>query len=69
MHGAEEGLSGLGMIRVLKGYGGAFAPEEIGGQAESEEDDGYGQVAELGGVVEGEVDGIGDYGRGGYDED
>ena len=57
------------MSRVLKSSGGAFAPEEVGGEAEDEEEDGDGQVAELGGVVEGEIDGIGYYGGGGQDED
>jgi hypothetical protein len=46
-------------------WGRAAAPKEISGQAEGEEDDGYFDVDELGGIFEGEIDGVGYYGRGG----
>src|SRR6266446_1513554 len=48
---------------------GAFAPEEIGGEAEKHDDDGGDEIVELVGVAEGEKDGVAHDGRRGEDED
>ena len=45
-----------------RGGSSAFAPEEIGGEAKSEERDGDGQVNELFRVEKGDNDGVADYG-------
>src|SRR6266850_7324340 len=49
--------------------GGAFAPEEIGREAEEHDDDGGDEIVELVGVAEGEKDGVAHDGCGGEDED
>ena len=49
--------------------GRAFAPEEVGRQADEKEDDGGGQIHELGRVAKSEIDGIGDDGPGDEDEE
>ena len=55
--------------RGTRSGGGASAPEEVGGEAEEEENDGDGKVLELGGVEEGEDDGVADDGGGSQDEE
>ena len=50
---------------VAGSHSGAAAPEEVGGQAEEEENDGGEDVLEGAGVVEGEDDGVGYDGGGG----
>src|SRR6266850_1058560 len=47
----------------------AFAPEEIGGEAEEHDDDGGDEIVELVGVAEGEKDGVAHDGCRGEDED
>src|SRR6267142_2283485 len=47
----------------------AFAPEEIGGEAEEHDDDGGDEIVELVGVAEGEKNGVANDGRRGEDED
>lgn len=48
---------------------GAFAPEEISGEAEEHDDDGGNEIVELVGIAEGEENGVAHDGRRGEDED
>src|SRR6266849_2680327 len=48
---------------------GAFAPEEISGEAEEHDDDGGDEIVELVGIAEGEENGVAHDGRCGEDED
>src|SRR5216684_4745635 len=59
--------TGVGVDRrTPKGSGGsAFAPEEIGGEANEKQNDGGGEIHEVRRVAEGKVDGVADDGGGG----
>ena len=48
---------------------GAFAPEEVGREADEKQKDCDGEIPELGRVAEGEIDGIADDGCGDKNED
>src|SRR6266478_1301404 len=63
--------TGVGVDRrTPKGSGGsAFAPEEIGGEANEKQNDGGGEIHEVRRVEEGKIDGVADDGGGNKNEE